>query len=82
MPAHSFLIHSHLYKSGSEPAGFQITVEIGCPVRRMKRQPSLPGHVLTQVLCDIAMQVDFSLGGIGFEVMNNAGSVLFDLLLD
>ena len=77
-----FWSQSHLSKPGSEPAGLQFAVKAGRPVCCVKQQPRLPGDVFSQVLCDVGMQVDFSFSGIRFEVLNDAWSVLFDLLLD
>src|SRR5579862_4003870 len=53
-----------------------------CSICSVKQQPELSVYVLPQVLCDIRVQVDLSLGGIGLQIFHDFGSILPDLLLD
>ena len=53
-----------------------------CAVCRLKQQSRFSGCVLPQVLCDIHVQVDFSLRGIRLEIFHDLRMVLFNLLLN
>ena len=66
MPAHAFLIESHLGEARRKPTIFQIAAEMRCAVRRVEQQTRLPSCVASQVLCNIWVQVNLSLRSFGF----------------
>src|SRR5712692_6230539 len=63
VPAHSFLIKSHLDESWCKSAVFEVCVQMRCLSLRVEQQASLPGRVTSQKICNVRMQVYLSLGG-------------------
>jgi N-terminal domain of anti-restriction factor ArdC len=71
-----------LHESGREPSIFEIAVEVRRALCGFKQQPRFSLRILPQVLCDIRVQIDFPLGGIGLQVFHDFRTILSDLLLD
>ncbi len=82
VPAHPLFVQSHFDKSGCEPAVFEIVVKMRCASCCVEQQTELPGCVASQELCNVRVQIDFSLRSSGFEVLHDARTILGDLVLD
>ena len=82
MPAHPFLVQSHLDEPRRKPAVFQIAVHVRRLACRAEQQPGLTSRIALQELCNFGVQVNFSLCSRRLEALRNLWAVFFDLLFD
>ena len=82
MPAHTFLVQSHLGEARRKPVIFQIAIKVRRAVRRKEQQAAFPSNIELQELCNTGVQVNLSLRSGSLEVFHDTLTVLLDLLLD
>ena len=67
-----FSSNSHLTKSGREPAVLEVVIHAAVFLFAVwNNKPDLSVHVASQELCDVRMQVDFSLCSGGLQVSHD-----------